>query len=120
MAAEESMKEIVRRLRAEHGEALLELLEFGYAFEELLKNLEGLAAASDELHTATCNIVGSEEQEGSRQDAVRELASRLNAGVAQFLSAFQQMHGAVRGWNITDIRGDSNLPSSGKRMVPRD
>jgi len=119
MAAEASMREVVQRLRVEGSEALLELLEFDHAFQEFLQTLEVLAVASHELHSATCSVVGSGEEEGLKCVAIRDLAERLSTGVTQFSDAFRQMHSAVQDWNITDIRSHSNLPSSGTRSVPQ-
>ena len=120
MAAEANMHEVVQRLRSENSEALMELFEFWRALEEFLKTLNHLAAASSELHAATYDIADSRDDQGPTKEKTRELASRLSALVAQFLGAFQQMHGAVQGWDISDTRNRSDPPSSNEPLAPRD
>ena len=109
MAAEANMRDVVQRLRAENSQALLELLEFGHVLDAFLQDLEHLATALQEIHTKTCNLFGSSDQENSAGFTLQEQVSRLNAWVSQFLAAFQQMHGAVHAWNIADARGHSQF-----------
>jgi len=119
MPTKESVREVVQRLRLENSEALLELLEFDGAFEEFLQNLEKLVVVAQALEAAACAVHGGEdEQEQCR--AMRELASRLNAGISDFAGAFQQIHRGVKEWNIADARRDSAQPSSGKRPMPKE
>ena len=120
MAAETNMREVVERLRAEGSEAVLELVEFDQALGALLENLERIAIGTQDLHVATTNITGSGAEDALTWSAVQDQASRLSAWVSQFLVAFQQLQGAVQVWNIADARSLSSLPSSGKRLVPRD
>jgi hypothetical protein len=120
MAAEKNMREVVERLRAEGSEAMLELLEFHHVLEVFQQNLESIAPTVQELDLAASQIVDSGNEEVSEWNAVKDRTGRLSTWTNQFLVAFKELLNAVQVWNITDSPSGSILPTSGKRLVPRD
>lgn len=116
--AEADMREVVRRLHAENSEAALELLEFDYALEEILRVLESLAIASQELHSAVRDVA-TDDESFARTSAAQERAGRLHATVSQLLAAFRQFRDGVKGWDIAVARRRSSVPSRGGDPAPK-
>ena len=115
---EENMREVVRRLRSENSEAVLELLEFDYALDEFLRNFELLAVASQEVDAAVRNLATARDQGPERVSAAQDHAGRLNAMATQILGAFREMRGAVSDWNIAEARLPSSQPARGGDSSP--
>ena len=107
---EENMREVVRRLRSENSEAVLELLEFDYALDEFLRHFEVLAVASQEVHAAVRNLA-TRDQDPERFSAAHDHAGRLNTIATQILGAFREVRKAVSDWNIADARLPSSQPA---------
>ena len=120
MATETNMKEVVERLRAEGSDAILELVDFDRALREFVRTLERMAICSHDLQVAATNIVDSESQDAVELSTVRDGTSRISNWIREFLLAFQDVQSAVQAWSIADPRRFSTLPSSGKRLIPRD
>jgi hypothetical protein len=120
MATETNMREVVERLRADGSEAVLELREFDNALDALLQELERTAPTFQDLHVVTSEIVALRKDEVPAWIAARDQTSRLNTWVNQFLAAFREFRGAVQGWNVPGTGSGSLLPTSGKRLIPRD
>ena len=115
---EENMRAVVRRLHAEDSEAVLELLEFDYALEEISRTLDGLTASSHELHAAVREIVGSSEGSLQQIDVAQDRAARLHAHLTQLFAAFRMMREAVKSWAIAEARRPSTKPSRSSDSSP--
>lgn len=113
--AEMTMRELVERLAPDNSEALLELLEFDYALEALLRDLALLAVASRGLHSATQNLVPTGDEQ---VHAVQEQAGRLSARTTYLLGAFRELRAGVLNWHIVDARRHSSRPSPGGSSAP--
>lgn len=117
--AEITMRELVERLRADNGEALVELLEFDYALEELLRGLSMLTVASRGIHSATQSLAPAVDHEASeRVAALQERAGRLSARMTQALGAFREVYAGVLGWQIADPRRRSSRPVQSTSTAP--
>lgn len=116
----EDMCAVVRRLHAEDSEAVLELLEFDYALEEISGTLEGLTGSSHELHAAVREIVGSSEESLRQIDVAQDRAARLHAHLSQVFAAFRMMRDAVKSWAIPEARRPSTKPSRSSAASPTD
>jgi len=99
---------------------MLELLEFEHALDEFLKSLELIAPTLRDLHQVTTKVVELGKGQALARTAVRDQATHIDIWICQFLGAFRQVRGAVGDWNITPARGESILPTSGKRPIPSD
>jgi hypothetical protein len=115
---EEDMCAVVRRLHAEDSEAVLELLEFDYALEEISRTLERLTGSSYELHAAVREIVGTSEESLRQIDLAQDHAARLHACTSQLFAAFRMVRDAVKSWNIAEARRPSNKPSHSSGSPP--
>ena len=118
MTTETTVREVVARLRAQNSDAVLELAEFDHALDEFLKNLELIAPTVRDLQQVTAKVVELSNAPALAWIAVRDQTAHLNTWIAQFLSAFRQLRGAVQGWNIAGGPNESTLPTSGERPVP--
>ena len=116
--AEKDMCAVVRRLHAEDSEAVLELLEFDCALEEISRTFEGLIGSSHELHGAVREIVGSSEESLRQIDIAQDRAARLHAHVSQLFAAFRMMRDAVKSWNIAEARRPSTKPGRSSGSTP--
>lgn len=88
--AEATMREVVGRLRAENSAAMLELREFKYALDDVAKNVEQLAVASEEIHLSLTGVGAP----------LKGHTGRLSAHATQVVLAFRAARVAVLSWNI--------------------
>ncbi|HWZ91464.1 MAG TPA: hypothetical protein VNW92_21530 [Polyangiaceae bacterium] len=114
--ADATMSEVVRRLRAEHSGALLELAEFDHALEDILREIKLLAVVSSELLQASKNFGALKIAEGrERLGALQDDAGRASKLGAQLVVAFSAVRMEVLRWNISPAssnRSGSNGSSS--------
>jgi len=98
-----TMREVVEELRQGQAEALLELVEFDHALSELLAHLTRLDGALRELHGGIAALA-SIERDRTNLKLIRVLegrAGRASGTAEHILSAFEQIHAAVKTWEVT-------------------
>ena len=120
MDGEKSMREVVERLRAEGSEAVLELQEFDHALEALLQNIEGVVPNFGALKLAASQISDSSSEDNRTRSTIKEQADRLSTWINQFVAGFRESQRAVQAWNISDPRSRSSVPTSVKRLLPKE
>lgn len=97
-----TMREVVQRLRAEHRGALLELVEFGLAIEDILQETKRLAVVSSELQQALKNFSTLDfDEERKRLRALLNDAGRVSTQAVQLVVACSAIRTEVLRWNIS-------------------
>jgi len=97
-----TMRQVVERLRGENAEALLELHEFEYAMVEVLRHLEGLAAAMRGLQLEIARLRSEASYDPGAARAVEENSARLTARAEQIAAALAEFCRGLKGWGISE------------------
>ena len=115
---DENMRAVVRRLHSVNSEAVIELLEFDYALDELLRILEELTGSAQELHALVRGVAGFGEESVQQLDVAQDHSGRLHARTTQILAAFRMLRAAVKSWDIAEARRPSTNPSPSGNSSP--
>lgn len=114
-----TMREVVQRLRAEHRGALLELVEFDHALDDILQEIELLEVVSRELQQASKNLGMLQTDDGRRRlRTLQADAGRVSAHALRILVGFSAVRREVLSWNIS--RAGSSQPGSNGSSSPSD
>jgi hypothetical protein len=92
-----SMKEVVAKLRARGDDALGEILELDLALTELLENLIIVAGAAEALH-ATLAKIGQNGPSGDDPSQPGQDAGLIHSTLEQLVASHREIGRAVKAW----------------------
>jgi DNA repair exonuclease SbcCD ATPase subunit len=104
---EKTMREVVQRLREGRAEAMHELQECDHALGELLRHLETLAGALEQLNTDIVTLAAREEDQNRLETlfGLGERSGRASSMAEQIAGAFKQLREAVKQWRVVEPEG---------------
>jgi hypothetical protein len=102
---EQTMKEVIERLRRENSKAAEEAVELTEAVTEILRAQERLETGLRELAAESVAIVTlADDSAAPRLQNLAAYAGRLSDALGMHVSAFRELKKGLDGWKVQEAR----------------